>query len=101
MKETSMIVGIFRLVLLFALLCNTYYLIVLNEKVTNFGQIMNVKAHDASVIDVIKKIVNDVDKHIENQRNKVRESLVKKGIDERNSVLIKSNDEFVKKLEEH
>ena len=101
MKETSMIVGIFRLVLLFALLCNTYYLIVLNEKITNFGQIMNVKAHDASVIDVIKKIVNDVDKHIENQRNKVRESLVKKGIDERNSVLIKSNDEFVKKLEEH
>ena len=101
MKETSMIVGIFRLVLLFALLCNTYYLIVLNEKITNFGQIMNVKAHDASVIDVIKKIVNDVDKHIENQRNKVRESLVKKGIDERNSVLIKSNGEFVKKLEEH
>ena len=101
MKETSMIVGIFRLILLFALLCNTYYLIVLNEKITNFGQIMNVKAHDASVIDVIKKIVNDVDKHIENQRNKVRESLVKKGIDERNSVLIKSNGEFVKKLEEH
>ena len=101
MKETSMIIGIFRLILLFALLCNTYYLIVLNEKITNFGQIMNVKAHDASVIDVIKKIVTDMDKHIENQRNKVRESLVKKGIDERNSVLIKSNGEFVKKLEEH
>ena len=101
MKETSMIIGIFLLILLFALLCNTYYLIVLNEKITNFGQIMNVKAHDASVIDVIKKIVNDMDKHIENQRNKVRESLVKKGIDDRNSVLIKSNGEFIKKSEEH
>ena len=101
MKETSMIVGIFRLILLFALLCNTYYLIVLNEKITNFGQIMNVNVHDVSIVDLIKKIVDDMDEHIENQRNKVRESLVKKGIDERNSVLIKSNGEFTKKLEEH
>ena len=101
MKETFMIVGIFRLILLFALLCNTYYLVVLNEKITNFGQIMNVNVHEVSVLDFIKKIVNDMDEHIENQRNKVRESLVKKGIDERNSVLIKSNGEFTKKLEEH
>ena len=42
-----------------------------------------------------------MDEHIENQRNKVRESLVKKGIDERNSVLIKSNGEFIKELEKH
>ena len=101
MKETSMIVGIFRLILLFGLLCNTYYLVVLNEKVTNFGQTMKVNIQDESIIDFIKNIVNAMDKHIEDQRNKVRESLVKKGIDERNSVLIKSNDEFVKKLEEH
>ena len=101
MKETSMIVGIFRLILLFALLCNTYYLVVLNEKITNFGQTMKVNIQDESIIDFIKNIVNAMDKHIEDQRNKVRESLVKKGIDERNSVLIKSNDEFVKKLEEH
>ena len=101
MKETSMIVGIFRLVLLFALLCNTYYLIILNEKITNFGQIMNLNVHDVNIVDFIKKIVDDMDEHIEDQRNKVRESLVKKGIDERNSVLIKSNGEFTKKLEEH
>ena len=101
MKETSMIVGIFRLILLFALLSNTYYLVVLNEKITNFGQIMNVNVHDVSIVDLIKKIVDDMDEHIENQRNKVRESLVKKGIDERNSVLIKSNGELTKKLEEH
>ena len=96
-----MMVGIFRLILLLALLCNTYYLVVLNEKITNFGQIMNVNVHEVSVLDFIKKIVNDMDEHIENQRNKVRESLVKKGIDERNSVLIKSNGEFIKKLEDH
>ena len=101
MKETSMIVGIFRLILLFALLSNTYYLVVLNEKITNFGQIMNVNVHDVSIVDLIKKIVDDMDEHIENQRNKVRESLVKKGIDERNSVLIKSNGEFTKKVEGH
>ena len=60
---------------------------------------MNV--HDVNVLDFIKKIANDMDEHIENQRNKVRESLVKKGIDERNSVLIKSNGEFIKELEQH
>ena len=96
-----MMVGIFRLILLFALLCNTYYLVVLNEKITNFGQVLNVKVHDASIIDFIKKIVNDMDEQIENQRNKVRESLVKKGIDERNSVLIKSNGEFIKESQKH
>ena len=101
MKETSMIVGIFRLILLFALLCNTYYLIILNEKITNFGQIMNLNVHDVNIVDFIKKIVDDMDEHIEDQRNKVRESLVKKGIDERNSVLIKSNGEFTKKVEGH
>ena len=101
MKETSMIVGIFRLILLFALLCNTYYLIILNEKITNFGQIMNLNVHDVNIVDFIKKIVDDLDEHIEDQRNKVRESLVKKGIDERNSVLIKSNGEFTKKVEGH
>jgi len=101
MKETSMIVGIFRLILLFALLCNTYYLVVLNEKITNFGQLLNMNVHDSNFIDFVKKIANDMDEHIENQRNKVRESLVKKGIDERNSVLIKSNGEFIKKLEDH
>ena len=101
MKETSMIIGIFRLILLCVLLCNTYYLVVLNEKITNFGQTMKVNIQDESIIDFIKNIVNAMDKHIEDQRNKVRESLVKKGIDERKSVLIKSNDEFVKKLEEH
>ena len=42
-----------------------------------------------------------MDEQIENQRNKFRESLVKKGIDERNSVLIKSNGEFIKELEQH
>ena len=101
MKETSMIVGIFRLILLFALLCNTYYLVVLNEKITNFGQLLNVNVHDTGIIDFIKKIANDMDEQIENQRNKVRESLVKKGIDERNSVLIKSNGEFIKESQKH
>ena len=101
MKETSMIVGIFRLILLFALLCNTYYLVVLNEKITNFGQLLNVNVHDANIIEVIKKIANDMDEHIQNQRNKVREALVKKGIDERNSVLTKSNGEFIKESEKN
>ena len=101
MKETSMIVGIFRLILLFALLCNTYYLVVLNEKITNFGQLLNMNVQDANFIDFIKKIATDMDQHIESQRNKVRESLVKKGIDERNSVLIKSNGEFIKESEKH
>ena len=96
MKETSMIVGIFRLILLFALLFNTYYLVVLDEKITNFGHKLNMNVHDVNVLDFIKKIANDMDEHIENQRNKFRESLVKKGIDERNSVLIKSNGEFIK-----
>ena len=101
MKETSMIVGIFRLILLFALLCNTYYLVVLNEKITNFGQLLNMNVHDANIIDIIKKIANDMEQHIESQRNKVRESLVKKGIDERNRVLLKSNGEFIKESEKH
>ncbi len=101
MKETFMIVGIFRLILLFALLCNTYYLVVLNEKITNFGQLLNMNVHDANIIDIIKKIANDMEQHIESQRNKVRESLVKKGIDERNSVLLKSNGEFIKESEKH
>ena len=101
MKETSMIVGIFRLILLFALLCNTYYLVVLNEKISNFGRMLNVNVHDANIVEFIKRIANDMDEHIENQRNKLRESLVKKGIDERNSVLIKSNGEFIKESQKH
>ena len=94
-----MIVGIFRLILLFALLCNTYYLIVLDEKITNFGNMFNMNVHDANVIEFIKKIANDMDEHIENQRIRVRESLVKKGIDERNSVLIKSNGGLIEESE--
>ena len=101
MKVTSMIVGIFRLILLFALLCNTYYLVVLNEKITNFGQLLNVNVHDENIIEFIKKIANDMDEHIENQRNKIRDSLVKKGIDERNSVLTKSNSELIKESQKH
>ena len=96
-----MMVGIFRLILLFALLCNTYYLVVLNEKITNFGRLLNVNVHDENIIEFIKKIANDMDEHIENQRNKVRESLVKKGIDERNSVLTKSNSEFIKESQKN
>lgn len=101
MKETSMMVGIFRLILLFALLCNTYYLVVLNEKITNFGRLLNVNVHDENIIEFIKKIANDMDEHIENQRNKIRDSLVKKGIDERNSVLTKSNSELIKESQKH
>ena len=96
-----MIVGIFRLILLFALLCNTYYLVVLNEKITNFGRLLNMNVQDENIIEFIKKIANDMDEHIENQRNKVRESLVKKGIDERNSVLTKSNSEFIKESQKN
>ena len=101
MKETSMMIGIFRLILLFALLCNTYYLVVLNEKITNFGRLLNVNVHDENIIEFIKKIANDMDEHIENQRNKIRDSLVKKGIDERNSVLTKSNSELIKESQKH
>ena len=96
MKETSMIVGIFRLILLFALLLNTYYMVVLDQKITNFGHKLNINVHDVNVLDSFKKLANDLDKQIENQRDKFRESLVQKGIDERNSVLIKSSGELKK-----
>ena len=101
MKETSMIVGIFRLIFTFGLLFNTYYLVVLDEKITNFGHKLNVNVHEVNVVDFIKKITNDMDKYIENQRNQVRESLVQRGIDERNNVLIKSNGESIKAIEKH
>ena len=96
MKETFMIVGIFRLLLLFALLFNTYYMVVLDQKITNFGHKLNINVHDVNVLDSFKKLANDLDKQIENQRDKFRESLVQKGIDERNSVLIKSSGELKK-----
>ena len=96
MKETFMIVGIFRFIILFALLLNTYYMLVLDQKITNFGHKLNVNVHDVNVLDSFKKIANDLDEQIENQRDKFRESLVKKGIDERNSVLTKSNGELNK-----
>ena len=96
MKETSMIVGIFRLILLFALLLNTYYMVVLDQKITNFGHKLNINVHDVNVLDSFKKLANDLDKQIENQRDRFRESLVQKGIDERNSVLIKSSGELNK-----
>ena len=51
MKETFMIVGIFRLILLFGLLFNTYYLVVLDEKITNFGHKLNINVHDVNVLD--------------------------------------------------
>ncbi len=95
-----MIVGIFRLILLFGLLFNTYYLVLLNEKITNFGHKLNINVHDINVFESFKKIANDLNEQIESQRNKFRESLVKKGIDERNSVLIKSNGELIKDLEQ-
>mgnify|MGYP001292367900 CR=1 FL=1 len=101
MKETSMIVGILRLILLFGLLCNTYYLVVLDEKITHFGHKLNMNVQDANIVEFIKKIANDMNEHVENQRIKVRESLVKKGIDERNSVLINSNDEFIKETQKN
>ena len=94
-----MIVGIFRLILLFGLLFNTYYVVVLDEKITNFGHKLNINVHDVNVFESFKKITSDLDERIENQRNKFRESLVKKGIDERNSVLIKSNGELTNELE--
>ena len=96
-----MIVGIFRLILLLSLLFNTYYLVVLDEKITNFGNKLNVNLNEANVIDFIKKTARDMDKHIEKQRNQVRESLVKKGIEERNSVLMKTNREFVEEIGQH
>ena len=96
MKETSMILGIFRFILLFALLFNTYYMLNLDQKITNFGHKLNINVQDVNVLDSFKKIANDLDEQIENQRDKIRESLVKKGIDERNSVLIKSNGELNK-----
>ena len=95
-----MIVGIFRLILLFGLLFNTYYLVLLNEKISNFGHKLNINVHDINVFESFKKIANDLNEQIESQRNKFRESLVKKGIDERNSVLIKSNGELIKDLEQ-
>ena len=94
-----MIVGIFRLILLFGLLFNTYYLVLLNEKITNFGHKLNINVHDINVFESFKKIANDLNEQIESQRNQFRESLVKKGIDERNSVLIKSNGELTNELE--
>ena len=96
-----MIVGIFRLILLFGLLFNTYYMIVLDEKITNFGHKLNIDVHDVNVLESLKKIANDLDQQIENQRNKFRESLVKKGIEERKSVLIKSNGELIRELKQH
>ena len=96
MKETFMIVGIFRFIVLFALLFNTYYMLVLDQKITNFGHKLNINVHDVNVLDSFKKLANDLDKQIENQRDKFRESLVQKGIDERNSVLIKSSSELNK-----
>ena len=96
MKETSMILGIFRFILLFALLFNTYYMLNLDQKITNFGHKLNINVQDVNVLDSFKKIADDLDEQIENQRDKFRESLVKKGIDERNSVLIKSNGELNK-----
>ena len=95
-----MILAIFRSILLFGLLFNTYYMIVLDEKITNFGHKLNIDVHDVNVLESLKKIANDLDQQIENQRNKFRESLVKKGIDERNSVLTKSNGELIKDLEQ-
>ena len=95
-----MIVGIFRLILLFGLLFNTYYIVILNEKITNFGHKLNINVQDVNVFESFKKIANDLGEQIEDQRNKFRESLVKKGIDERNSVLIKSNGELIKDLEQ-
>ena len=94
-----MIVGIFRFSLMFGLLFNTYYVVVLDEKITNFGHKLNINVHDVDVFESFKKIANDLDERIENQRNKFREALVKKGIDERNSVLIKSNGELTNELE--
>ena len=96
-----MIVGIFRLIFILGLLFNTYYLVVLDEKITNFGHKLNVNVHEANVVDFIKKVGNDMDKYIENRRNQVRESLVQKGIDERNNVLIQSNGESIKEIEKH
>ena len=60
---------------------------------------MNVQ--DRNFMDFIKKIANDVDEHIETQRNKARESLVKRGIDERNRVLKQSNSEFIKRVDNY
>lgn len=88
-----MVAGIFRLILFFGLLFNAYYLVILDEKITNFGHQLNINFHDVNVLDSFKKIANEFEQQIENQRNEFRESLVKKGIDERNSVLIKSNGE--------
>ena len=94
-----MVAGIFRLILFFGLLFNAYYLVILDEKITNFGHQLNINFHDVNVLDSFKKIANEFEQQIENQRNEFRESLVKKGIDERNSVLIKSNGELTNELE--
>ena len=68
----------------------------MNQKITNFGHKLNINVQDVNVLDSFKRIANDLDEQIENQRDKFRESLVKKGIDERNSVLTKSNGELNK-----
>ena len=50
-----MIVGIFRLILLFGLLFNTYYVVVLDEKITNFGHKLNINVHDVNVFESLSK----------------------------------------------
>ena len=94
-----MINGVMRLLVCSGLLLNTYYLIILDGKITNIITELNMKVEDVDFIGFAKKIANDVNDQIENQRDRVRESLERKGIEERNSVLMHARDARMNELE--
>ena len=87
-----MIDGVVRFLLLSCLLFNTYYLILLNERITNISLELNMKVEDTDFIGFLKRFANNLDDQIEIQRNRVRESLKKKGIEERNNVLMHARE---------
>ena len=93
-----MIVGIIRLSLFLAILFNTYYLMIVDKKITSIGQKLDMDVTEVNVVTVLKKLATNLDSHIEDQRNKVRTSLEERGIEERNKVLTRSKNEDMMRL---
>ena len=94
-----MIVGFVRFLIFFGLLFNTCYLMVVNDKLTNIALELNIEVENTDLIGLVKKVANDLGEQIEEQRTKVRQSLEKKGIEERNNVLMHARGEVTTELE--
>ena len=88
-----MVLALTRLLFLALLFFNAYYIFTVDQKINTISNVLNIAVEDQSFFSFLTQVAQDVEKGLDEQRNKVRDSIRKKGIEERNKVLMKTETE--------